>query len=207
VTTEQPQPGQTRLHRWATRGSIAALVVALVLAALMVLPSLFGYLRYVIVSGSMEPTIPTGSVVYDEVVPVADLKVGDIITFVPPPEYAITDHVTHRIVEISVAAEGSSAAGERVFQTQGDANEHRDAWQMVLDGDEQARVRHHLPYVGYVYMFLSNRWVQLLLIGLPALAIMVLLGIALWRLSGDAVLEERAADSGAQERTPTGSGP
>jgi signal peptidase len=207
VTTEQPPPRRTSLQRWATRGSVAALVVALVLAALMVLPSLFGYQRYVIVSGSMEPTIPTGSVVYDEVVPVADLEVGDIITFVPPPEYAITDHVTHRIVEISVAPEGSSAAGERVFQTQGDANDNRDAWQMVLDGDQQARVRHHLPYVGYVYMFLSNRWVQLLLIGLPALAIVVLLGLSLWRLSGDAVLEERATDSGAQERTPTGSGP
>ena len=53
-----------------------------------------------IVSGSMEPAIPTGSVVYDEVVPVEDLEVGDVITFVPPPEYGIAEPVTHRIVEI-----------------------------------------------------------------------------------------------------------
>ena len=163
----------------------------MLLAVLMVLPTLFGLERYVIISGSMEPTIPTGSVVYDEVVPVVDLEVGDVITFVPPPEYGVTDPVTHRIVEIGVAAEGSSAAGEPLFRTQGDANEYPDAWEMVLDQDEQARVKYHLSYVGYVYLFLSNRWVQLFVIGLPALAIAVLIGMALWRAAGEGVREER----------------
>ena len=37
----------------------------------------------------MEPTIPVGSVIYDEVVPVDQIEVGDIITFVPPPEYGV----------------------------------------------------------------------------------------------------------------------
>ena len=165
----------------------------------MVLPSVVGLERYVIVSGSMEPTIPTGSVVYDEVVPVADLEVGDVITFVPPPEYGITDPVTHRIVEIATVPPGSAASGEPMFRTKGDANERPDAWEMVLDADEQARVKYHLPYVGYVYIFLSNRWVQLLLIGLPALGIAVFLVVALWRISGQAVREEREREGAPAE--------
>ncbi len=188
-------------HRVATIAVWTALVVALLLATLMILPTLLGFQRYVIISGSMVPTLPVGSVVYDEVVPVSELAVGDIITFVPPPEYGIDDPVTHRIVKISIAGQGSEVAGQPVFHTQGDANAERDAWQMVLDGSDQARVAHHVPYIGYVYMALSIGWVQLLVIGLPAFGILVYMGITLWRMSGEGVREERqrkeAATAGA----------
>ncbi|MEX2465191.1 MAG: hypothetical protein WD428_04855, partial [Gaiellaceae bacterium] len=54
----------------------ALCVACLALAALMLLPGLFGYQRYVITSGSMTGSYDRGSVVVDDVVPVADLKVG-----------------------------------------------------------------------------------------------------------------------------------
>lgn len=180
----------SRRRRVASIATWTALVLALVLASLMILPSLLGYQRYVIISGSMVPTIPVGSIVYDEVVPVDDLEVGDVITFVPPPEYGIEDPVTHRIVKIL-----EDPSGQRVFRTQGDANPDKDPWKMILDGTEQARVVHHIPYVGYVYMALSVGWVQLLLIGLPALAILVYLAVTLWRLSGEGVREERQREA------------
>ena len=123
---------------------------------ILILPTLLGYERYVIVSGSMEPTIPVGAVIYDEVVPVDDIETGDIITFVPPPEYGIDDPVTHRVIEISIAGENTSHPGARLFQTKGDANEDPDAWKMVLDGPDQARYVRHIPYVGYVYMALQS---------------------------------------------------
>ena len=184
--------------RWVHK-TISVLVTALmigacVLAGLMVLPTLLGYQRYVIISGSMEPTLPVGSVVYDEVVPVADLEVGDIITFVPPPEFDIDDPVTHRIVQILEVGDDVEGvpAGERLFRTKGDANEDVDPWRMVLDGDEQGRVAHHIPYVGYVYMALQVRWVQLLVIVVPALALITYIVVTMWRVSGAAVIEERA---------------
>ena len=62
---------------------------------------------------------------------------------------------------------------------------------MMLDGPEQARYMRHIPYVGYVYMALRVRWVQVLVIGLPALALAGYIGVTLWRLSGEAVREER----------------
>ena len=171
--------------------TLVMMIGALVLAAILILPTLLGYERYVIVSGSMEPTIPVGAVIYDEVVPVDDIETGDIITFVPPPEYGIDDPVTHRVVEVSIAGENTSHPGARLFRTKGDANEDPDAWKMVLDGPEQARYVRHIPYVGYVYMALRVRWVQVLIIGLPALGLAGYIGVTMWRLSGEAVREER----------------
>jgi signal peptidase len=140
----------------------------------------------------MDPTIPRGSIVYDELVPVDKLEVGDVITFVPPPEFHINESVTHRIVSIDTAPPNSARAGQRVFKTKGDANAAPDAWEMVLHEDRQPRVAHHLPWIGYVYMALNQRWVQLLVVGLPALVIVVVLLVSLWRLAGESVREERA---------------
>ena len=184
----EPKPRlRTRIAGWL---SAFGLVCTLMIAGLMLVPGLLGYQRYVIVSGSMEPAIPTGSVVYDEIVPVSELAVGDIITFVPPAEYGLTEPVTHRIVEIEPAS--GDHAGKVQVRTKGDANEAPDAWTAVLNGPDQARVKHHIPYLGYVYMALSNRWVQLLVIGLPALLIGVLVLVSLWKEAGEGVEREEA---------------
>jgi signal peptidase len=173
--------------------STVGLILVLTLAMLMLLPSLLGFHRYVIISGSMEPTIPVGSVVYDKAVPVAELAVGDVITFVPPPDYGIESPVTHRIFEISAAPplERAHAAAGRMLRTKGDANEDPDPWRILLNQTDQDRVEHHLSYLGYLYMWLSRRWVQLLVIGLPALMITIAIARALWQEAGEAVIEER----------------
>lgn len=185
----------TRLfHKTVSVLVTTVMVAACVLAGLMILPTLLGFERYVIVSGSMEPTIPVGSVVYDEVVPLDQLEVGDIITFVPPPEFDIDDPVTHRVVEIS------DMDGQLVFRTKGDANEDVDPWRMVLDGPDQARVVHHIPYVGYFYMALQVRWVQVLVIAVPAALLVGYIVVTLWRASGDGVRQDRAAAAAAQDQ-------
>jgi signal peptidase I len=136
------------------------------------------------------------------VVPVDDIETGDIITFLPPPEYGIDDPVTHRVVRITVAGENSSHPGARIFRTKGDANEDVDAWQMVLDGPDQARYVHHIPYVGYVYMALQVRWVQVLVIAIPSLALVAYIVLTLWRASGDGVREERRRQEEPEESEP-----
>jgi signal peptidase I len=166
-----------------------AFVAVLSIAGLMLIPSLLGYDRYVIVSGSMEPAIGTGSVVYDRAVPVEELSVGDVVTFMPPPEFHQKDPVTHRIHKISRGSNGT-----RQFRTKGDANESVDPWTIVFDRPDQARVEHHVEKVGYVYVALSNRWVQLLVIGLPAMVLFALIVIALWREAGEAVTNEERSE-------------
>ena len=70
-------------------------------------------------TGSMEPTIPTGSVAVVREVPAVDIEVGDIVT-VDRGE----DHlpITHRVTSI----EAGSAEGERVITMKGDANAQED---------------------------------------------------------------------------------
>jgi signal peptidase len=147
-------------------GSAVATVLCaacLALAGLMLLPGFFGYQRYVITSGSMTGTYDRGSVVFDEVVPVSDLKVGDAITYTPPPGSGPSGRITHRIVWI-----GSDHFGRRALRTKGDANEVPDPWTFTLDGAKQARVAFHVPYVGYVLSVLAIGQARMLLIGLPA---------------------------------------
>ena len=175
--------------------STIGLVLVVSIAALMLVPSILGYHRYVIISGSMEPAIPTGSIVYDKAVPVDDLKVGDVITFLPPPEYGLAYPVTHRIHEIGKAPanQQDAAAAGRTFRTKGDANPAPDPWTIILHSDHQDRVEHHIPKLGYVYEWLSQRWVQILVFGIPALIIGIIIIRALWKEAGYAVVEEREA--------------
>ena len=132
-------------------------VVTLVGLALLV-PSLFGMHRVVITGTSMTGTIDYGSLVFEEVVPVSDLRVGDIITYQPPPGAPVDGMVTHRIVAIH---------GD-VFRTQGDAVPQRDPWKFRLDQHEQGRVRFAVPYVGYPFMWLGDRQTRILAISVPA---------------------------------------
>jgi signal peptidase len=125
--------------------------------------------------------------VFDQVVPVASLKLGDVITY-RPPAGAGPDHlVTHRIAAIT-----TDQSGGRVFRTKGDANEVADPWTFSLREGKQARVRAGVPYVGYVISALSDRRLRMLVIGVPA-ALIALSSIAgLWRESGTATAGARA---------------
>jgi signal peptidase len=161
--------------RLGTALATALCAACLALAGLMLLPGLLGYQRYVITSGSMTGAYDRGSVVFDKVVPVADLEVGDAITYTPPPGSGPSGRITHRIVWI-----GSDQFGRRVLRTKGDANAAADPWTFALDGATQARVAFHVPDVGYVLSVLAIRQARMVLIGLPALliAFAVLLGLA-----------------------------
>jgi signal peptidase I len=157
----------------------AVLVLAALAARLVLAPALAGWQRYAIVSGSMTGTYDRGSLVLDEVVPVADLRVGDVITYMPPPDAGPDHLVTHRIVSI-----GRDASGP-VYRTKGDANPVADPWTFRLDHSTQARVRIGIPYAGYALAALGRRDVRLAVIALPALLIALLSLGRLWRALGE----------------------
>jgi signal peptidase len=164
------------LRRVGRISSGAALCVVALVALLVLVPAMFGWQRYAIVSGSMTGTYDQGSLVLDEVVPVSDLKVGDVITYRPPAG----DHlITHRISWI-----GRDQQGRRLFRTKGDANPVADAWTFRLDEPTQARVRFGVPYVGHALSALGRRDVRMLLIALPALLIAAFSLAGLWRRLG-----------------------
>jgi signal peptidase len=173
------------IRRVGRLASGAALAVAALCALLVLAPALAGWERYAIVSGSMTGTYDRGSLVFAEVVSVASLRVGDVITYTPPSG----DHlVTHRIAWID-----RDEAGHRVFRTRGDANPVADPWTFRLDRPTQARVRFGVPYAGHALSALGRRDVRMIVIALPALLIAAVSLARLWRRLG-----EEAARRGAE---------
>ena len=89
---------------WKIIGTIAGntvLIILIVVGALIafsMLPIKNNYQVLTVMSGSMEPTIPTGSVIV--IKPATEYKVDDIITFKTPGSNKKKDFTTHRIKEI-----------------------------------------------------------------------------------------------------------
>ena len=167
----------------ARLGFIALLLAA---AGMVALP-LAGYHRYVITGGSMGSTIERGSVIWAKAVPVDDLRVGDVITYTPPPGAGPHGLVTHRIVSAA-----PDAHGRRTFRTKGDANASVDPWTFELHARTQARVAFHLPYLGRALAVASDQKLRTVAVALFALLIVIGTFAKLWRDAGEA-MQERVA--------------
>lgn len=103
----------------------------------------------VVVSGSMEPGIPVGSLIAGRTVPAADVEVGDVVTV--PRRAGTADLVTHRVVEVRPS---DAAAGARELVLRGDANDTDDPVPYTV-----TEVRRHVATVpggGYVVQALRS---------------------------------------------------
>ena len=99
--------------------STVLVVIIVVLAVALVGVRLFGIQTYTVLSGSMEPTYHTGSLIYVVKVDYKDLKVGDPITFMLDEDTI----ATHRIVEVIPDPEDPEVIR---YRTKGDANKVED---------------------------------------------------------------------------------
>lgn len=99
-----------RLKRvWDTVTTVIVILVV-IFAMLLVGVRLFGIQVYSVVSGSMEPEYPVGSLIYVKQVTPSEVKVGDVITFV----LSNNTPATHRVIDVDSEAQ--------LFYTRGDAN-------------------------------------------------------------------------------------
>ena len=117
---------------------------------------------FVVQSGSMEPAIKTGSVVF--VKPQGNYKVGDVITFKQNIDSDIKNPsltVTHRIVAVN------NINNQEIFTTRGDANNVEDMRQ-VPKATVLGRVLFGVPYLGYPVGFVKTQTGFVLLIVIPA---------------------------------------
>ena len=123
----------------------------------LITPLFVGGFFSVIMSGSMEPTIPVGSVVIVKKVNPEDVKVGDVIAF-----EAGESATMHRVVE-KVVEDGSF-----YFRTKGDANEDPDPW-IVKPEDVRGALLLTIPYYGYLIWFAGTPIGVALFILVPAI--------------------------------------
>lgn len=128
--------------------STAAAALAVVLAVLLVGVRLAGLQVFNVLSGSMEPAYPTGSILYVKSVDPAELEVGDPITFMAS-ETAV---VTHRIVAIEQDEQDPDVLWLR---TKGDANDSEDASAVHCRNVIGTPV-FSIPYLGYVSEYIQN---------------------------------------------------
>jgi signal peptidase I len=181
-TTPAPAPAAAQ-HSWLWR-IVSPLILAFVavvvvgLLALTVGPRIFPYQALVVRSGSMAPTIPTGSVVFYHKVSAKDVKVGQVIVFNRPG--VANERVTHRVYKISNGQTG------RYFVTKGDANGAPDDWQIPAVGTGWV-AGFHVPVVGYILYDLQSTTARLLLLLIPALGLGLITLTEIWRDRGKGV--------------------
>lgn len=103
----------------------------------------------VVLSASMGSALPVGSLAV--VVPQAEYQVGDVVTFKIPDAGEL---LTHRINSVKVSkchcVTVEATDGVRVYETQGDANNVADDWELT-DDDIVGKVVFHIPYLGYLF--------------------------------------------------------
>jgi signal peptidase I len=176
--TSEAAPKRSTAHRVLSAAlSLLVLLIAagFVIAAIAV--SSGHWKADPVVSGSMEPTIDTGSVVLTQRVPVDDLAVGDIVMFQRPD--GVDEQVVHRIAELEPSEDGP------IIRTKGDANASVDPWQVRPQEETALVARGSVPYVGYVAMATRTAVGQHTLLTAAGLLIGAGLVILMWRPKAD----------------------
>lgn len=141
--------------------SIAGGVLAVAIFMFLYRPVSLGGDTYcfVVLTGSMQPTIPVGSAVIVKSIEARRLKEGDIICF---KSFQEQRSITHRIVRITQTG----------FITKGDANEEPDPF-IIHERNVIGKVVFTIPYLGYLSYIIRTPLGFALLIILPATIIIV----------------------------------
>ncbi len=157
------------------------LALALVLVSAVLLPRLAGATPYTVLTGSMRPDYPPGTLVVVKPVAIEDIAVGDVITYqVESGESAV---VTHRVVSVGSTVSGS---GERVLHTQGDANDVADQ-EPVREVQVRGLLWYSVPHLGHVNTWIPGSTRQFVATGAGA----VLAAYAAW-MFGAGLVDRRS---------------
>lgn len=183
-----------KIYRWMNRIITSVLMVLLTGTAIIVLstklaggePEIFGHQIKTVLSGSMEPSIQTGSII--AVKPVTDgnhLKNDDVIIFKEKADRLIT----HRIIEVTETKNGS------LYTTKGDNNDAPDREQVLADNVVGIYSGITIPYVGYLVSFSQTPKGSALLLILPGIFLLSYSMVTIWgTLKQLHVKDEKPAD-------------
>ncbi|MEZ3433495.1 MAG: signal peptidase I [Lachnospiraceae bacterium] len=123
----------------------ALIVIVILLCSMLVVPGIFGIHMYNVITGSMEPAIRVGSLIYIHETAPEDIEEEDIIAF-----YGSAGDggiITHRVVK------NNAVSG--MFRTKGDANAGEDPTPVSYD-DFIGRVVLAIPHMGKVLTILTS---------------------------------------------------
>jgi signal peptidase I len=181
-----PRPGSGRRAGGAVfeairLGASGALLLAVIGIAVVtvVIPRLNGWTPLTVLTSSMSPALPAGTLVVVQPVDASALAVGDVVTYQLRSDDPTL--VTHRIVSITATSGGAMA-----YVLKGDNNPDPDV-DPVLPEQVQGRVTYAVPLLGYVNSAMSGAARGWLITGTAAL----LLGYAAYSIVGAATAGRR----------------
>lgn len=132
--------------------SVALVAIIVAAAAVIAGPLLLGWHPMAVLSGSMEPTYPVGSIVYVRGTSPQDVKAGEAVTFYLEDGKTV---VTHRVVRVDPQ--------KQVFYTKGDANAVEDGVATPYSRLIGSPV-FDVPKVGYLAIYLGTAQGRIILI-------------------------------------------
>ncbi len=121
------------------------LILVILLCIPLTIPRLFGCEIYHVISGSMEPSIPTGSVVYVKETEASEIQTDDVIAYYSSEDTGAI--ITHRVIQNRVVS------GE--FITKGDANDKEDVTPVSYER-LIGKVILSIPFLGSVLTVISG---------------------------------------------------
>lgn len=125
----------------AVRGILKGIIgLCLLIFLILSIPKWAGLDGYAVTSGSMEPVLPVGAMIW--IREKHEIKQGDIITFQVGESV-----ITHRVAEVLPENQG--------YITKGDANENRDA-KITERSQVLGCVRFSMPCLGFAAMILES---------------------------------------------------
>ncbi len=138
-------------------------------------PKIMGYQLLEVFSGSMEPSIQTGSIILVKQVAINDVfKEGDVITYFSAD--TPNEITTHRIVGIR------QIDNKAYYQTKGDNNDSKD-FNMIPSENVIALYQNFtIPYLGYIFNYAASKNGIILLLFIPGLLIIISQIIKLWKM-------------------------
>jgi signal peptidase I len=118
-------------------------------------PLLAGFRSLVVLTGSMEPNLPVGSVLYVQKQP--SYNKGDVIAF-----QSGNVNITHRILEVE------TKNNQLFYKTKGDANNASDL-DLVSSESVLGKQSFYIPFLGRLILFIKTVPGFLLMVVLPTL--------------------------------------
>ena len=148
---EPPQKERGIVHGIIQGISWVLLAFLIVVAmAVIVVPALTRSTPYTILTSSMVPTYPPGTLVIVKPIAIDDIHIGTVVTY--QIDSGKPDLVTHRVVAVN---QPNLVGGEPTFVTKGDANDVADA-KPVQHVQIRGAVWYSVPYIGWINNFVNG---------------------------------------------------
>ncbi len=139
------QRGKNKIRKLISAAGTGMVLFVIILCSLLVFPGMAGFHMFHVLSGSMEPEMPVGSLIYVREGQPEDVADGEIIAF-----YASQDSsgiITHRVVKNNIVS--------GIFHTKGDANAKEDPMPVSYD-NYIGRVEKIIPRLGAVLTAMTS---------------------------------------------------